>query len=96
MFREKTLVLCVILLFMWKHIEAGKLPRAKSNKRHDEALQTFIYESNDDDMQANATTIYPPLIEEPSNPVSIKAIRIVCETQTKDIHRMNLIISGRR
>lgn len=74
MFQVKTLVLCAILLLMWQQIEAGKLTKTKGNKRHDEALQTYIYESNDDDMQGDATTIYPPLIEEPSNPVSIEVM----------------------
>lgn len=76
MFQVKALVLCAILLvFIRQTIEAGKLTNAKINQRHDKELQTFIYESNgDDDVQADATTIYPPLIEEPSNPVSIEAI----------------------
>lgn len=75
MFQVKSLVLCVILLFMWQNIEAGKLTKAKSNKRYDAALQTDIYETIDDDgvMLADATTVYPPLIEEPSHSVSIEA-----------------------
>lgn len=74
MFQVKYLVLCALFFLLWQNIDAGKLPKAKSNKRHDEALQTYIYESNiDDDVQADQpTTIYPPLIEEPSNPVSNK------------------------
>lgn len=74
MFQMKSFVACVILLVMWQHIEAGKLNKIKSNKRYDEALQTDIYESIyvDNDMQADATTVYPPLIEEPSKPVSIE------------------------
>lgn len=75
MFQAKSLVVIVILLFVWQHTEAAKLTKAKSNKRYDEALQTDIYESIDDDVEmlADATTIYPPLIEEPSNSVSIEA-----------------------
>lgn len=71
MFQFKFLVWCVIALFMWQHIEAGKLTKRTNKQWYDEALQTYVYESNiDGEMQADATTIYPPLIEEPSKPVS--------------------------
>lgn len=77
MFQAKSLVVIVILLFVWQwqHTEAAKLTKAKSIKRYDEGLQTDIYETIDDDVEmlADATTIYPPLIEEPSNSVSIEA-----------------------
>lgn len=80
MFQVKTLILCAILLFMWQHIEAAKLTKSKNNRRYDEQLQTYIYESSDDDMQADATTIYPPLVEEPSKPVSIKIASVESQT----------------
>lgn len=72
MFQVKSFVVCAILVLMWQHIEAGKLTKTRNNKRYDEALQTDIYETVDDDMQADATTVYPPLVEEPPNPVSIE------------------------
>lgn len=72
MFQVKSFVVCVILVLVWQHSEAGKLTKTRSNKRYDEALQTDIYETVVDDMQADATTVYPPLFEEPSNAVSIK------------------------
>lgn len=65
MFRIKYLVLCVISLFMWQHIHAAKLTDRKNLQWHDEALKTYVYTSDiDENMQADATTMYPPLIEE--------------------------------
>lgn len=72
MIRVKYFALCVILLFLWQHIDAAKLTKSRGKKIHDEELKTYIYESPvDDDIQSDATTIYPPLIEEPSKPVSL-------------------------
>lgn len=71
MYYVKYFVLCAILLFLSQEIDAAKLAKVRNNKRHDEILQTYIYDSNDDDVQADQpTTIYPPLIEEPSISVS--------------------------
>lgn len=81
MVQVKSLAVCVMLVFVWQHAEAAKLHRTRNNQRYDEALQTDIYETIVDDMQADATTVYPPLVEEPVNPVSI----IIDSTTTPEL-----------
>lgn len=68
MLRIEYLVLCISLVLICKQVAARSPPKVQ--KRHDEVLQTYIYEPNDD-YQADATTAFPPLVEyDSNNPVS--------------------------
>lgn len=70
MFRFEHLILCASLLLVCEHAVAQGPP--KSGKRYDEALHSYVFEPSDDfsDFQADATTAYPPLVENETNTVS--------------------------
>lgn len=61
MLRIEYLVFCISLVLICKEV-SGRGPPPKVQKRHDEVLQTYIFEPNDD-YQADATTAFPPLVE---------------------------------
>lgn len=72
MFRLRYLILCAGLLFICKHVEAQG-PK-NNRRRHDEMLRSYVFEPSDDypagELQADATTMYPPLVEHEANTVS--------------------------
>lgn len=68
MSRIEYFIFCIGLVLISEHVAARRT--SKVEPRYDKSLQTYIYEPTfDDEYQADATTMFPPLIES-TNPVS--------------------------